>query len=99
MKKNRLLEYFGLNSYDEIMTYIRENPEDEKVKEIKELFETYSTDLDREVDRNENNLYKEFNCSSKEELYENKRQDDEIKPLLEFLDYAKSNIKNNKKKQ
>ncbi len=52
-EKNRLLEYFGLNSYDEIMTYIRENPEDEKVKEIKELFETYSTDLDREVDRNE----------------------------------------------
>jgi len=52
-EKNRLLEYFGLNSYDEIMTYIRVNPEDEKVKEIKELFETYSTDLDREVDRNE----------------------------------------------
>ena len=52
-EKNRLLEYFGLNSYEEIMTYIRENPEDEKVKEIKELFETYSTDLDREVDRNE----------------------------------------------
>lgn len=45
-----------------------------------------------------NNLYKEFNCNSKEELYEKiKRQDDEIKPLLEFLDYAKSNIKNNKK--
>lgn len=52
-EKNRLLEYFGLNSYEEIMTYIRENPEDEKVKEIKELFETYSTDLDREVDMNE----------------------------------------------
>ena len=45
-----------------------------------------------------NNLYREFNCNSKEELYERiKRQDDEIKPLLEFLDYAKSNIKNNKK--
>jgi len=45
-----------------------------------------------------NNLYREFNCNSKEELYEKiKRQDDEIKPLLEFLDYAKSNIKNNKK--
>ena len=52
-EKNRLLEYFGLNSYGEIMNYIRENPGDEKVKEIKELFETYSTDLDREVDRNE----------------------------------------------
>ena len=45
-----------------------------------------------------NNLYREFNCNSKEELYEKiKRQDNEIKPLLEFLDYAKSNIKNNKK--
>ena len=52
-EKNKLLEYFGLNSYGEIMTYIRENPEDEKVREIKELFESYSTGLDREVDRNE----------------------------------------------
>lgn len=52
-EKNRLLEYFGLNSYGEIMNYIRENPEDEKVREIKELFESYSTGLDREVDRNE----------------------------------------------
>jgi len=52
-EKNSLLEYFGLNSYGEIMTYIMENPEDEKVKEIKDLFKTYSTSLDREVDRNE----------------------------------------------
>lgn len=52
-EKNKLLEYFGLNSYGEIMNYIRENPGDEKVKEIKELFESYSTGLDREVDRNE----------------------------------------------
>ncbi len=52
-ERNRLLGYFGLNSYDEIMTYIKENPGDEKVKEIKELFKTYSTDLDREVDMNE----------------------------------------------
>ena len=52
-EKNKLLEYFGLNSYGEIMNYISENPGDEKVKEIKELFESYSTGLDREVDRNE----------------------------------------------
>ena len=52
-EKNKLLEYFGLNSYSEIVTYIRDNPEDEKAKEIKELFEIYSTDLDWEVDRNE----------------------------------------------
>ena len=45
-----------------------------------------------------NNLYKEFNCNSKEELYEKiKRQDNDVKPLLEFLDYARANIKNNKK--
>lgn len=44
-----------------------------------------------------NNLYKEFNCNSKEELYEKiKRQDDEIKPLIEFLDYARANIKNSR---
>ena len=52
-EKNKLLEYFGLNSYSEIVTYMMENPEDEKVKEIKELFEIYSTDLDWEVDRDE----------------------------------------------
>lgn len=52
-ENNKLLEYFGLNSYSEIMTYIRENPEDEKVKEIKELFKIYSTNLDEEVGRNE----------------------------------------------
>lgn len=51
--KNRLLEYFGLNSHSKMMTYIRENPEDEKVKEIKELFKIYSTNLDEEVGRNE----------------------------------------------
>lgn len=44
-----------------------------------------------------NNLYKEFNCNSKEELYEKiKRQDEEIKPLIEFLDYARANIKNSR---
>ena len=52
-EKNKLLEYFGLNSYGEIMNYIRENPEDKKVKEIKELFETHSINLDEEADRNE----------------------------------------------
>ena len=44
-----------------------------------------------------NNLYKEFNCNSKEELYEKiKRQDEEIKPLIEFLDFARADIQNNK---
>lgn len=45
-----------------------------------------------------NNLYKEFNCNSKEELYEKiKNQYDEVKPLIEFLDYATANIKNSRK--
>ena len=51
--KNRLLQYFGLNSHSEMMAYIRENPEDEKVKEIKELFKPYLINLDEEVNRNE----------------------------------------------
>jgi hypothetical protein len=51
--KNRLLQYFGLNSHSEMMAYIRENPEDEKVKEIKELFKSLHINFDGEVDRNE----------------------------------------------
>ncbi|MCR1935050.1 hypothetical protein NSA27_10260 [Clostridium tepidum] len=51
--KNRLLQYFGLNSHSEMMAYIRENPEDEKVKEIKDLFKAHSINLDEEVNRNE----------------------------------------------
>lgn len=42
-------------------------------------------------------LYEEFNCRNKEELYEKiKNQDEDIKPLIEFLDYARANIKNNR---
>lgn len=51
--KNRLLEYFGLNSHSEMMTYIMENPEDEKVKEIKDLFKAHSINLAEGVNRNE----------------------------------------------
>ena len=51
--KNRLLQYFGLNSHSEMMTYIRENPEDEKVKEIKDLFKAHSINLAEGVNRNE----------------------------------------------
>ena len=44
-----------------------------------------------------NSLYEEFNCKNKEELYEKIRnQDEDIKPLMEFFDYAKANIKNNR---
>ena len=52
-KTNKLLEYFGLGSYSEMMDYIRKNPEDAKVKEIKELFKPLHINFDGEVDRNE----------------------------------------------
>ena len=51
--KNKLLEYFNLNSYQELIDYIKENPEDSKVKEIKDLFKLSGIDLDSEVDRDE----------------------------------------------
>lgn len=44
-----------------------------------------------------NSLYEEFNCKNEVELYEKiKNQDEDIKPLIEFLDYARANIKNNR---
>jgi len=52
-KTNKLLEYFGLNSHSEMVDYIRKNPEDAKVKEIKELFKSLHINFDGEVDRNE----------------------------------------------
>lgn len=37
MESNKLLEMFGVNSYDELDKFIEENPEDEKVIQFKEL--------------------------------------------------------------
>lgn len=51
--ENKLLQYFGLTSHSEIMDYVRKNPEDEKVKEIKELLKALPINADKEVDRNE----------------------------------------------
>ncbi len=51
--ENKLLQYFGLTSHSEIMDYVRKNPEDEKVKEIKELLKALPINDDEEVDRNE----------------------------------------------
>ncbi len=51
--ENKLLQYFGVTSHSEIMDYIRENPEDEKLKEVKELLKSLPINLDGEVDRNE----------------------------------------------
>jgi DNA repair protein RadC len=45
-----------------------------------------------------NNIYEQFNCKSKEELYEKvKNKDIEVQPLLDFLDFAKTGIKNKNK--
>lgn len=52
-EENRLLNYFGCKSHSELMAYIKNNSEDEKVKEIKEIFEIYFLSLDEEVDSNE----------------------------------------------
>lgn len=49
-EENRLLNYFGCKSHSELMVYIKNNSEDEKVKEI---FEIYFLRLDEEVDSNE----------------------------------------------
>lgn len=51
--ENKLLQYFGLTSHSEIMDYVRKNPEDEKVKEIKKLLKALPINPDEEVDRNE----------------------------------------------
>lgn len=51
--ENKLLQYFGLTSHSEIMDYVRKNPEDEKVKEIKELLKSFPINTEGEVDRNE----------------------------------------------
>lgn len=45
-----------------------------------------------------NNLYEQFNCTTKEELYKKIRNDDSaVNPLLEFMDFAKANIRNKNK--
>src|SRR5690625_1887331 len=45
-----------------------------------------------------NNIYEQFNCKNKEELYEKvKNKDIEVQPLLDFLDFAKADINNKNK--
>lgn len=52
-EKNKLLEYFNVNNYQELLEYIRENPEDKKVNEMKDLLKLYGVYLDGEVNTNE----------------------------------------------
>lgn len=51
--KNKLLEYFNVNNYQELLEYIRKNPEDKKVNEMKDLFKLYGVDLNNEVNTDE----------------------------------------------
>lgn len=39
MKKNILLEEFNVKNYEELLNYMEEHPEDERVKQLLELFE------------------------------------------------------------
>ena len=50
---NKLLQYFGLTSHSEIMDYVRKNPEDEKVKEIKELLKALPRNAEKDQNKNE----------------------------------------------
>ena len=43
---NKLLELFEVDSFDELVDYCKEHPEEEKVKELKELVERFGCDLD-----------------------------------------------------
>lgn len=36
---NKLLEYFEVSSFDELMDYMKNNPESEKVKSLQEILD------------------------------------------------------------
>lgn len=38
---NKLSELFGVKNHLELMNYIKNNPDDERVKEVKELLEMF----------------------------------------------------------
>jgi hypothetical protein len=52
-KANDLLNYFNVGNHQELMEYIRDNPDDIKVMELKELLTLCGIDLDSEVDKDE----------------------------------------------
>lgn len=49
MAKNKLLELFNVENHEELMEHIKNNPDDNRVKEIKELLEHFEISLDSEV--------------------------------------------------
>ena len=45
-KTNKLLDYFQVANHQELMEFIKQNPEDKKVKEIKELLVLFDVELE-----------------------------------------------------
>lgn len=41
MKKNKLLEIFNVKDYEELDEFIKNNPEDSRVKDLKEVLEIF----------------------------------------------------------
>ena len=50
---NKLLEYFNVENHQQLMEHIKDNPDDIKVKEVKELLLLYGIDLGSELSMNE----------------------------------------------
>lgn len=47
---NKLLEYFEVSSFDELMDYMKKNPDSEKVKSLQEILDYIETIEEGEID-------------------------------------------------
>lgn len=52
-KSNNLLKYFKVESHEELMNYIKKNPKDPKVAELKDLLTLFDIYLDSGVNGHE----------------------------------------------
>ena len=46
LNSNELLKYFKLASHEELISYIKENPKDSKVVELKEVLAAFGINLE-----------------------------------------------------
>lgn len=53
MKTNKLLDYFQVANHQELMEFIKKNPENKKVKELKELLVLFDIDLESVGEKDE----------------------------------------------
>ncbi|MGO1369254.1 hypothetical protein [Senegalia sp. (in: firmicutes)] len=53
MKTNKLLDYFQVANHQALMEFIKKNPEDKKVKELKELLVLFDVNLGRVGEKDE----------------------------------------------